>query len=367
MANLRLTFVIEGLGGGGAQRVLALLSGALADLGCDVCVVTYAGGSPARIALDPRVVHMGAELAGHSRNPIEALVANLKRVRVLRRLISESRPDAVIALVGTTNILTVLACARMGVPVVISERNDPAAQSLGRVWDMLRRRYYRRADLVTANSPGALDSLADYVPREKLAFVPNPLVPVDRARLPDTRSPVVLAVGRLVRQKGFDVLVEAFGEFARARPDWRLVILGEGPDRAMLEAKAAACGLSGRVSFEGFVDPADYYEACAMFVQSSRFEGTSNALLEAMGHACPCVVTAVPGGLPEWIGHDRNALFVPPVEPVELARAMSAVADDAKLANRLGGAARAAVADFSPDAVARVWLGLLERFGLRVA
>ena len=110
MPTLRLTFVIESLGGGGAQRVLALLTTALADLGQEVCVVTYAERGADRVTLDPRVMRRAADLGGESGNVFGAISMNIRRISGLRDLIRESRPDVVIAFVGTTNILTLLAC-----------------------------------------------------------------------------------------------------------------------------------------------------------------------------------------------------------------------------------------------------------------
>lgn len=355
---MRLTFVIEGLGGGGAQRVLALLSATMAARGHTVSVVTY--GDPARdqIALDPRIERRSADLAGTSYGVLDAITGNLLRVRALRRMVRESRADVVIAFVGTTNILTILACAGLGLPVVISERNDPAHQSLGRAWDFLRRLTYRRARIVTANSPGALDALARYVPRSKLVHIPNPLVKPSSQNKPDSDDRFVLAVGRLHPQKGFDVLLDAFAVFAVDRPGWRLEVLGDGPERAALIAQAEVNGIADRIGFPGFTDPESHYCGCAMYVQSSRHEGTSNALLEAMGHGCAIVTTGRPGQPLDPVVDGDNARVVAPESADALAQAMSEMADDAELARRLGSAARAAVADLDPDRIADRWIDL---------
>ncbi|MBT3399218.1 MAG: glycosyltransferase [Rhodospirillaceae bacterium] len=358
MPTLRLTFVIESLGGGGAQRVLALLTTALADLGQEVCVVTYAERGADRVTLDPRVMRRAADLGGESGNVFGAISMNIRRISGLRDLIRESRPDVVIAFVGTTNILTLLACSGLRVPVVISERNDPARQSLGRAWDVLRRLLYRRAAVVTANATAAVTAMAHYVPASKLSVIPNPLaVPVE-INAPDAGDPYVLAVGRLHPQKGFDVLLEAFAVFVRSHPEWRMVLLGEGPERDRLTVLADELGIAERVSFAGFVDPTPFYRGCSMFVQPSRFEGSSNALLEAMGHACPIIVTGVPDAMPDFVSAGENARVVPTEDAPALTSAMGALATNPAVAQELGASAHQAVAKLSPDRIAGMWLDI---------
>ena len=357
MANLRLTFVIESLGGGGAQRVLSLLATELCDLGQQISVVTYTDDGPDMVELDPRVKRLSARLGGSSRHALGALSGNARRIVVLRAMVRRSRPDVVIAFVGTTNILTILACAGLGVPVVISERNDPARQSLGRAWDVLRRMLYRRAAVVTANSSGAIAAMRGYVPEVKLRHIPNPLPPRSDMWTPDADDPFVLAVGRLNRQKGFDVLLDAFALFAPRHEDWRLVILGEGPERDTLTRQAENLDLAGRVRLEGFVDPAPYYKGCRMFVLPSRFEGMPNALLEAMGHGCPTIATM---GALDPAQADTGARAVPPEDPQALADAMSALAADDVLARQLGSQARREVEALEPRKIAHAWLALCE-------
>ncbi len=361
MANLHLTFVIESLSGGGAQRVLSLLATELCNLDQQVSVVTYADNGPDAVILDPRVERLSARLGGASRHALSALLGNVRRIAGLRSMVRRTQPDIVIAFVGTTNILTILACIGLGVPVIISERNDPARQSLGRIWDVLRRTLYRKAALVTANSTGAVAAMQSYVPVAKLRHIPNLLPPHLDPWAPDAENPFVLAVGRLNRQKGFDVLLDAFALFAPRHKDWRLVILGEGPERESLTRRVDSLGLANRVRLEGFVDPALYYQRCRMFVLPSRFEGMPNALLEAMGHGCPTVATAgtITGALDPVRG-GAGTRAVPPEDPQALAEAMSELAADEDLAYKFGIQARREVEALEPQKIARAWLAICE-------
>ena len=128
------------------------------------------------------------------------------------------------------------------------------------------------------------------------------------------RQQKIAAVGRLHRQKGFDLLIEAFALIADRHPAWNLDIFGEGPEREQLQSLIARHRLSNRVTLRGVVTEIDLplHEA-GLFVMPSRYEGFPNALLEAMACGLPCVGTSV-GGVPEVLGQDAG-LLVPAREP----------------------------------------------------
>jgi glycosyltransferase involved in cell wall biosynthesis len=154
---------------------------------------------------------------------------------------------------------------------------------------------------------------------------------------------VVAAVGRLEQQKRFDVLLDAFEKRWRTRQNLRLLVAGEGECRRGLEAMAADRGLAGVCRFLGHChDVATFHHTADLFVQSSDYEGTSNALLEAMALETPVVATNV-GGTSELITHGVHGLLVPPRDPAALADAIEyTVADRAATARRVA-AARARV------------------------
>jgi glycosyltransferase involved in cell wall biosynthesis len=235
-------------------------------------------------------------------------------------------------------------------------------------WNRLRRWLYKYADLVTANSRGALKAMQAYVDTEKLAFVPNPLVRLEpTADGPDRLSltpPFVLTVGRLHAQKAHDVLLEAFARLPAELADWRLAMIGRGEQEDALRAQATAMGIAARVDWHGQVaDPFLFYRAAKIFVLASRYEGTPNALLEAMSCALPVIVSDASPGPLELVSDGETGLVVPVNDAGALARAIGRLATDAALRRRLGEAARQRVAEYElPNALA-LWertIGLSE-------
>src|SRR5262249_36402224 len=141
-----------------------------------------------------------------------------------------------------------------------------------------------------------------------------------------------------------------------------LVLVGDGPDRAALEAQAVALGIEERVHFTGAVaDPAEYLRAADAFVLPSVAEGMSNSLLEAMATGLPCLASDI-GGNTDLIESERTGLLVPPSDWNAWRGALTRVVEDRHLARRLGDAARARIdAEFSLTVVVDRYLALYRR------
>jgi len=346
--------VIESLGGGGAQHVASTLANRWAAAGRRVCIITLQGPETDVFALDPSVRRIVIGGARPSSSAWAGLAANLRRIAALRRALRESRAPVAIGFVGATNVLLVLAAMGLCLRTIVGERNDPERQILARPWNLLRRLVYPLAGTITANSAEALESLARFVPRRKLALAPNPLREAPSAERAAKTGPTVLAVGRLHPQKGFDLLLEAF---ARARvkfPDWRLVVLGEGDLKDQLRDQARALVIGDAVDWRGFVpDPFPWYRAADIFVLPSRYEGTANALLEAMSCGLPVVASeAAARGL---LKDGETGLVTPAGDTDALAAALGRLMDAPDLRAKLGAAARGQVAALGPDRAVAAW------------
>jgi glycosyltransferase involved in cell wall biosynthesis len=195
--------------------------------------------------------------------------------------------------------------------------------------------------------------------------IPNPCVyplPVSEPRLDpaDWVAParrVVLAVGRLGEEKAFAGLIDAFARLAVRFPEWDLVILGEGGERAALEDQVAESGLAGRVLLPGRVgNLAVWYRRTALYVMSSRFEGFPNTLLEAMAHGLPAVSFDCETGPADIIREGVDGHLVPPADgEAGLAWGMAAMMQDDEQRQRMGKAAVTVQARFSPERVMAEW------------
>jgi glycosyltransferase involved in cell wall biosynthesis len=187
--------------------------------------------------------------------------------------------------------------------------------------------------------------------------------PPELAARPAMSAPVVGAVGRLSPEKGFDVLLRAMAKI----PDAHLVLVGDGDERAELEALAEATGVTGRVTFAGWVDPpwAQHWSFDVLVVPS-RNESFGLVLLEAMHAGIPAVAAAV-GGIPELIVDGENGLLVPPQDPDALADAVHGLLADAERRAAMTARARVTAAAFTPAAMAARFTGLYGEIARRRA
>lgn len=236
----------------------------------------------------------------------------------------------------------------------------PPFVTVGRLGGYYALKYYRRCDWLIANTPDIRDWLVrEGWPAARVRHLPNfvdatPAAPVPREAL-DTPAdaPLVLALGRLHANKGFDVLLEAL---ARA-PALHLWLAGQGPEEQALRRRAAGLGLGPRLRFLGWrSDVPALLAACDMLVCPSRHEPLGNVVIEAWAHRRP-VVAAASQGPRQLIRHGETGLLVPVEDAAALADAMTALAGDAGLSAALAEGGRAAYeAGHAEPAVVRLYL-----------
>ena len=282
------------------------------------------------------------------------LRTSLWRVSALRKLLRRHEPDVVLSFLGATNITTIASAKGLNSRIVISERNDPGRQELDEPWQSLRPLVYPVADVITANSYGAIEEMRHYCASAKLGYVPNPVIELSRLNRP--RSNAALFLARLVPQKGPDILIDAFAKFVQENPDWSLQIGGDGPMDGELKSRVRSLGIEDRVFFHGRVkDPTDLLTRTSVFVLPSRFEGTPNALLEAMAARLACIVTDASPGPLRLIEHGVSGLVVKTEDVNSLAEALNRLAHDAVLRRKLAQAGWKRTRAFRLDYVAQDW------------
>tara|TARA_B100000085_G_scaffold8864_1_gene7775 strand:- start:814 stop:1710 length:897 start_codon:yes stop_codon:yes gene_type:complete len=287
-----------------------------------------------------------------------------ERYRLLRDVLLMHRPKRVLALLSKTNILCCAAAWDLPIHLVVSERNDPRLQRMELLWRWLRCLCYRRADVVTANTEGVLEALQEMGDWQRLELLPNPLpagVLHEDADPAHGAEPEILAVARLVPQKGLDLLLRAFAELDPSlRGGWRVTLVGDGPERHRLQRLAADLAIGDSVVFEGFrSDPFTFTQRASIFALPSRFEGMPNALLEAMAAGLPAVVSDASPGPLEMVCDGLSGLVVPTENHLALAKALQQLIEDGHLRHRLGEAAREKLRSLDWSMVEPHWRSVL--------
>lgn len=354
-SSIRIAIVLPGLGAGGTEHVVNVLANQWVARGWSVTIVTLeAPEAIAYYSFHPDVQIKRLGVPPRMRSRLAALLMSARRIRRLRRSLKETAPDLVFSFLTRTNVMTLIAARRLGFSVVVSERNNPARQDVGPVWRALRATFYPRAFGLVTMTNGALQYFAPAM-RKRSWVIPNP---VDLPNTGERRrgGNILTAVGRLVPQKGFDLLLQAFAQVSPDFPDWKLVIWGEGPDRPALESLRDRLELRERVEMPGVTSrPGIWVDTADAFVLSSRFEGWGIVLLEAMAADLPVVSFDCEWGPREMIEDERSGLLVEPGNVDALARAIRRVFGDEELRANLGAAAGLSARKFTPQRIVDQW------------
>ncbi len=299
----------------------------------------------------------------------------LGSIPALSRYLQCERPTVLVAAQHYGNIAAVCAKRLAGGPtrVVISQRThlstyaQQGVKARKRLVPELVRYFYPWADEIVAVSQGVAEDLAQTagLPAERITTIYNPVVtpelqaqaqaPLDHPWFAPDAPPVVLGVGRLHYQKDFPTLLRAFAR-VRAVRAVRLVILGEGEQRAALQQLVTELGLAADVALPGFdLNPFAYMARAAVFVLSSVYEGLPGALIQALACGCPVVSTDCPSGPAEILANGAYGPLVPVGDEEALAQAMLAVLAHPPDAARL----RQRAAEFSLDRAVERYLHVL--------
>ncbi len=362
MSDKPIVIVVASLAAGGMERNAAMLAGALSQT-CAAVLLTLEPAPVDHYELDPRVRRVRLlyywDTAGH----LDQAWSALRRWWKLRRALVAARPRCIISFGDTTNLRVLLSCVGARVPVVVSERSDPRQYAIPAPWQWLRRRLYPRAAAVVVQTQAVAQWAAKLVDPTRVHVIPNPVRPIAPAgprpdRLP--AAPIVLGVGRLSPEKGFDLLLRAFAASGLAGHGWSLVILGDGPARSDLLRLAAALDIATAVRLPGIVDnPEAFMQHAELFVLPSRYEGFPNALLEAMACGTPCIAFDCPSGPAEIIRDEDTGVLVKPQDVDGLTRALAEMASNEERRRSMAQRASADVlARFGVDNVVAQWAAL---------
>jgi GalNAc-alpha-(1->4)-GalNAc-alpha-(1->3)-diNAcBac-PP-undecaprenol alpha-1,4-N-acetyl-D-galactosaminyltransferase len=350
---MRIVFVISALNAGGAQRVISLMANYWAASKHNISILTISDNS-SFYDIDPKINIIKLGLDRNPASIISGLKANITRIKAIRRKLISVKPDIVISFLTQTNIISTLACKSHGIPIIISERVNPKKTSESTAWKTARRIIYRLSDVLIVQSKQAQEFFRNYKIRTEIILNPVKKISI----LPNKKEKLVLAAGRLTYQKGFDLLISAFAEVSSK--DWKLVILGNGPERDNLSRLISDLGLESRIHLPGLVKDIDiFFSRASIFVLSSRFEGFPNVLCEAMAAGLPCISFNCNSGPADIIDQNLNGILVENGNKTELALAINNLTDNEARRIALGKKALKIAGMLNLNNIMRQWENII--------
>lgn len=326
------------------------------------------------LCIDGEVGEIGQRLEAEQGITIHTLIRqpglDWRLVLNIRRLIIQGGFDIVHCHQYTPWFYGLLGSLGTGVKLVFTEHGRFHPDKYRRKAWLFNRVMAKVTHALVAISKATRDALVEFefLPRNDIAVIYNGIEPIipDYGRVGEIRSGLGITaedivfgtVSRLDPVKNQRMMLEAFSLFCAQHGNCRLLMVGDGPDRSMLEGYAQKLGIEGKTVFTGFQsNPVDYLDAMDVFLLSSHTEGTSMTLLEAMSISKPCIVTQV-GGNPELVRDGMNGLLVPTNDPAAMSAAMARLADDTALRAELGEHARTIFSsEFSAKKMAAQYVG----------
>ncbi len=321
---MKIVFIISSLSSGGAERVVCNLANNFSKIH-KVIILTFFD-SESFYKLNEKVIHKKLNLLKESRNKFESIKNNFNRILVLKNVLKNIDADINISFMTNTNILSIISSKLNRQKIIIAERIVYDFYQ-SKALDILRKFIYTKSNMLVTQT------MAD---KKSYSFMQNVVViynPLEINILKHNKENIVLAVGRLDKQKGFHNLIKAFSEVKSE--NWRLCIAGEGIEKENLEKLIVNLKLENVELIGKRKDIFNWYAKSSIFVLSSQKEGFPNVLLEAMGIGCASISFDCPNGPAEIIQDEVNGILVENQNTKQLSYQIHRLIEDRNLRQRL--------------------------------
>lgn len=306
-----IAIIMTSIAGGGSERFATVLANGLATRGHEVHLLTGPKRS-GEYSLNNQV----------NRAVLYTKMSLIKNAKSLRGYLKQHHIDFCVAVGIYPNLVAALSNINLKTHIILSERNAPKEDHLSMASKILRKLLYWRGDAFVFQTPDAKAFYCRNI-QKRGVVIPNPLKDNLPNRTENTHHEIV-AVGRLMPQKNYPMLMDAFALVVKRKPEYILRIFGKGRDEVKLKSKANHLGIADKVVFEGFsLNVHEQIRESEIYVLSSDFEGLPNALMEAMAMGFPVVSTDCPCGGPRMlIQNNINGLLVPVGDSQSMANAI---------------------------------------------
>jgi len=355
----KIFFVTISMRGGGTERVISLLANRMVAMGYEVTIMLIAD-SMVEYKLNERirVICVSGATGG-------SLVGRIKRIWNMRREFSKNKEAKIISMGTVSSMFTLIAAIGLRNPITVSERNDPNRlnyRPIKRHEACIRNILYRMADKVVLQTPDVVEIFPEAI-RKKSIVIGNPLpngLPEPLAI--DNREKIVISSGRFDPSKNYKMLIDAFAEFSRQHPEYKLKMFGKGETELESRRQIEELGMQDKILLCGFSD--NIYEELGkaeIYVLSSNSEGLSNSLLEALAMGVPAIATdCSSGGNRMCIQDGVNGFIIPVGDGETLLHKMAELAGDIELRKKFSENAVRIREDYSESVITEQWLSCFD-------
>lgn len=355
-SSLRILFVVSSLGIGGAERVVSELANYFSDIENEV-IIMLVSNNKTNYKINPKIkiIDLNSEMLNKT-----GLLAICERMSLIRKFTNDVNPNMVISFLSIINIYVCFSLLLSKHKLIVSERNDPKSDPKSAFKRAVRLLAYKFADGFVFQTDTAKKYFSKRI-QKKSMVIANPV----KSYLPETfegiRSRKIVAIGRLVEQKNYPLLIHAFNEIQKEFNDYKLYIYGEGNERSKIEELIRKLSLEEKIILKG--NASNVHEEvvdASLYVLTSHYEGMPNALLEALAMGIPSISVDCSGGGPaEIIANGENGVLVPVGSCDDLVDAMRKILTDFEFSKKLSLNAVEGSKKYSMHNISGKWMNFI--------
>ncbi len=359
---MKVGFLINDLSAGGAERATASLANYFVNHGVETEIITFTDET-SFYTLDKKVSHspVGFTEIEHSLS-LKRVFGAIKRMFQLRKFVKKKKLDFLIGMSFSMTWYTVFATFFTKTKSIGTERNNPYEYKSGHFNSILRKLFYLICNGYIFQTKKSSEFFTDKLKKTDI-IISNAIFNETVYHLvpPKVRNKIICAVGRLDKQKRFDLLIDAFSAIADKIPDYRLVIYGEGKLRKQLQERIDSAHLTNRASLPGNdTKVLQKVNNASIFVLSSDYEGMPNVLMEAMALGVPSISTRCDMGPEELIADGENGILVDVGSSEQIAAAILNIIENPELADRLSKSSMKLRETHSIEEISDKWIEFLK-------
>ena len=356
---MRIVFITNSIGFGGAEKMIAFVANGMAKRGHDVSVINFnsAGGNYINKHKQEFENNIGLYTFGGKNT---GKISRLQKILFSKKIVTDFNADVMVCFTMYPSFVGKIVNMMTGIPSIMSERGNPyATVNKKNIFSLLELFVVNRSAGGVFQIKGASVFYSKRL-QERGTIIPNPIFVREKIETVafSEREKTIVSVGRLDNNpKRYDIMIKAFSLFSRNHPEWVLKLYGIGCDENIIKKWCVEEGIAEKVIFMGLSKhPMSDISNAGMFLITSDFEGISNSLLEAMAVGLPCVSTdSAPGGARMLIQNNSNGLLAEVGNHEKIAEAMAKFADDPNLAKQCGENAKLVLSRFDAERTLDKW------------
>ena len=355
--NKTIIYVINDFNVGGAAKIMNWLSQESLNIFSKVYIISiYNLKEETKNKINEKIEIFDLNLKDNEKSGI---LGRIRQIKKLKKEINKIDPDLICSFVSDVNVNTYFATRKSKAKIILAERGDPF--TLNKIWKRITNLDYKIVAhfLFQTNTAKKFYNLDD----KKASVIPNPYSSEFKNTYDGHKENIIYSAGRLVREKGFDILINSFAEVYESYPNYELIIYGEGSERNNLELLIGKLDLSNNIKLPGYIDNIQkHIQNGTMFVLPSRYEGMPNVLIEAMMTGIPTIsMDCTPGGPRFLTDNGKRGVLVELGNQNQLTKSIINLIENDEIRSVYSKKGLELIEELNPDNILKLWIEMFEK------